>query len=35
MNLQITENKKIEIETEEQIMEVIEAFEEKLEGEVT
>ena len=35
MNIRRTEDKKIEIEMEGQIMETIEAFGEKLEGEVT
>ena len=33
MNLQITEDKKIEIEMEDQLMEAINLFEKKLEGE--
>ena len=35
MNIQITEDKKIEIEMEDQLMEAIELFGEELEGEVT
>ena len=35
MHIRITYDKKIEIETEEQIMETIESFGEELEGEVT
>ena len=35
MHLQITEDKKIEIEMEDQPMEAIELFREELEGEVT
>ena len=35
MNLRITEDKKVEIEMEAQLMETIEAFGEELEGEVT
>ena len=35
MNIRITEDKNIEIEMEEQLMENIEAFGEELEGEVT
>ena len=35
MNILITEDKKVEIEMEEQLMVTIEAFGEELEGEVT